>query len=694
AVSRLGTANWTQLSGPVIIDPPPPPAYPWPVTITTGNSVTFEWLFVATGVGTTNFSVLAYGRDEGIGDILTTPMLSTTVSVEAPASLSSSLWSKPSVVNAGNNITVTLSLTNGAGAVADCINNYLTWGYTVTGTGSVTQISGPTTHPEGPFTISGAANAVYEWVFNATDSGTFSFTASVSGADEHSGQPVTTGLLTSNTVRIQRPATLTSYLTTIPPVRMSRTQVVTVILTVSNTGDSTADSVYASPYLVYSNNGTGATLLGIDAFVPGGITTIEPITIAGNSVGSFTWTYSATQTGEITFTGRAAGIDAISGNPVTSAEDSINITITPPSANLSCQLSYLAIDDPVPLNSTVYLILNVTNYGIADARAVTPVAVPYLTENPVSGLVTLTSGPSPSYQDRITAYGGSAAFTWVYNVGNGAGTINFSAYANAMTEGTSMSLSASDDVDMVIRPSGANFAVSISALPDIVSLGQEITVIMTATNRGQTTALNFMPGIKIAGQPYSQPGSVTPVASGSGNVIAITGPQPVSAMNVAPDGIVTFTWTFSATTSGNVAFNVSTWWDYFDVYSGVTPAANTSVTSNVVSIQPGLATPGAGNVFALDRNKFNPLAGESVKIIFSVTDYCPDGATVMIFNVAGQRVRTMKSTQPISNNITYTQMFSWDGRADDGKLVTTGIYYIKLVAGNYSQTLLVAVVKQ
>jgi hypothetical protein len=203
-----------------------------------------------------------------------------------------------------------------------------------------------------------------------------------------------------------------------------------------------------------------------------------------------------------------------------------------------------------------------------------------------------------------------------------------------------------------------------------------------------------MPGIKIAGQQYSQPNSVSPTVTGSGSALVLTGPQPLSAMNVAPGGVVTFTWTFSATTSGNVTFNISTWWDYFDIYTGTTPTANTSVTSNTVSIQPGFATPGAGNVFALDRNSFNPLAGESVSIIFSVSEDCPNGASVIIFNVAGQRVRTMKYTELISRGITYTQLFVWDGRADDGKLVTTGIYYIKLTAGSFTDIRTVAVIKK
>ena len=62
-------------------------------------------------------------------------------------------------------------------------------------------------------------------------------------------------------------------------------------------------------------------------------------------------------------------------------------------------------------------------------------------------------------------------------------------------------------------------------------------------------------------------------------------------------------------------------------------------------------------------------------IIFSV-NADSNTADLMVFNVAGERVRSM-NLGPVSAGILYSQLAVWDGRADDGKLVTTGMYYIK-----------------
>ncbi|HNZ29866.1 MAG TPA: FlgD immunoglobulin-like domain containing protein [Candidatus Goldiibacteriota bacterium] len=91
-------------------------------------------------------------------------------------------------------------------------------------------------------------------------------------------------------------------------------------------------------------------------------------------------------------------------------------------------------------------------------------------------------------------------------------------------------------------------------------------------------------------------------------------------------------------------------------------------------------------------NSFNPQAGQTVGIIFSV-NADSNTADLMIFNVAGERVRSM-SLGPVSSGILYSQLAVWDGRADDGKLVTTGMYYIKLRAGSYEVIKPVAVIKK
>jgi flagellar hook assembly protein FlgD len=96
---------------------------------------------------------------------------------------------------------------------------------------------------------------------------------------------------------------------------------------------------------------------------------------------------------------------------------------------------------------------------------------------------------------------------------------------------------------------------------------------------------------------------------------------------------------------------------------------------------------------ALSVNQFDPGKGETVAVIFSVKQ-AANSAELMIFNVAGQKIRTITSGTPVIPGIIYTQLLYWDGKADDGMLVTSGIYYIKLKAGSYQVVKMVAVIKK
>ena len=64
--------------------------------------------------------------------------------------------------------------------------------------------------------------------------------------------------------------------------------------------------------------------------------------------------------------------------------------------------------------------------------------------------------------------------------------------------------------------------------------------------------------------------------------------------------------------------------------------------------------------------------------------YRVDYTSLIVYDVAGRRVRTLVSeTQsPGVDGFTAT----WDGRDDRGRAVATGVYFYRLVAGDYSQT--------
>jgi flagellar hook assembly protein FlgD len=101
----------------------------------------------------------------------------------------------------------------------------------------------------------------------------------------------------------------------------------------------------------------------------------------------------------------------------------------------------------------------------------------------------------------------------------------------------------------------------------------------------------------------------------------------------------------------------------------------------------------SGDTAALSANQFNPLLGQRVDVVFSVAQGS-SYARLLIYNVAGQKVRTVESSSAVVPDITYTQLLFWDGRADDGMFVTTGIYYIKLVTENFEAVKMIAVIKK
>jgi len=74
-------------------------------------------------------------------------------------------------------------------------------------------------------------------------------------------------------------------------------------------------------------------------------------------------------------------------------------------------------------------------------------------------------------------------------------------------------------------------------------------------------------------------------------------------------------------------------------------------------------------------NPFNPLTN----IMYGVKT---DGqVSLEIYNIRGQRIRTLVSTQKTAGNY----RARWDGKDDHGTLVTTGVYYVKMTAGKFSQ---------
>jgi hypothetical protein len=203
-----------------------------------------------------------------------------------------------------------------------------------------------------------------------------------------------------------------------------------------------------------------------------------------------------------------------------------------------------------------------------------------------------------------------------------------------------------------------------------VAIGELITVTMTLSNGGQSAAYAVSPT------------ALNVVAGSSGSVVLVS-PSSVTGVVLASGESYDFIWTYSATAGGIVSFEGQAKYIY-----GATTITVDVTGSNDVSIEFGQAT-GVVNEMYLTANSFNPDMGQSVGIIFSSA--AAGNAKISVYNIAGQKVRAM--SYPVVPGILYTQLAVWDGKADDGMFVTTGMYYIRLEVGSYSKALMIAVKK-
>jgi len=85
--------------------------------------------------------------------------------------------------------------------------------------------------------------------------------------------------------------------------------------------------------------------------------------------------------------------------------------------------------------------------------------------------------------------------------------------------------------------------------------------------------------------------------------------------------------------------------------------------------------------FALDRNSFDPSAGESVTIGLG----SGSAAKVEIYNMAGTLVRTIESDGETTA--------VWDGRNDDGDALSSGAYFVRIRTDDGDAVRKVALVK-
>ena len=183
----------------------------------------------------------------------------------------------------------------------------------------------------------------------------------------------------------------------------------------------------------------------------------------------------------------------------------------------------------------VTLKLKVMNTGSSSASGVSPSLSPILG----ASNVTLISGPIPAGPVSL-AYLASQEFTWTYSV-SGNGTMKFAGGAAGTDSTSALPVSATSNTVTITANGTASLNCSLTASPGTVLRGETADIIVAVANTGAVASNSVMASIN--------------VTSGTGLVLALSGPIPAAPVTLGAGASQNFTWTYSATGSGTAVFS-------------------------------------------------------------------------------------------------------------------------------------------
>ncbi|HXC65236.1 MAG TPA: hypothetical protein VNZ67_12820, partial [bacterium] len=310
------------------------------------------------------------------------------------------------------------------------------------------------------------------------------------------------------------------------PATVTRTQVFTLLYTVSNSGGVTAQATAPQTMLT---SGSGSALLQT-----GPIPANAPVPGAGSAV--FTYTYSASGSGSVVFSDVAIGTDPFSGASVTSTPGVGAVLVQEPLALSISSLQMLP--SSVGTGSTFTVLMTVAN-GPNSAAAQSLSADASLVAVNGGGSITSLGAPSPVSVASL-AGGGSTVFTYLYTANTPAPLVSFYGEATGRDANQANVLATSAGVTSaagtIYAASHLN-AQSVVVLPGTtVSTGQLFTVEFTVQNNGQGNADTVTAA---ALQPFGTGGAVFD------SLQPLTGTSPILVGNSQ-----VFTFVYTATSPG------------------------------------------------------------------------------------------------------------------------------------------------
>lgn len=342
------------------------------------EQIDFEWEYRTIAPGEGAFSVAAAGDNQYSGKTVSTGTIeSLSLPIDIPTTLSVSLEATPSTASTNQDISLRMTVFNGSGALAtdvapesvlpdqpDC----------------VVLVSSPS----GDRDIPVDETVDFFWTYVAVDSCVLSFSGMAQGTSTITGARIESTPGTSNTADVKLAAALSIVSFAASPQTATAGQDIQLTYNIRNTGEVSAKYVAPIVPLAMGSSATPNTTSP----------TPSSATIAAGAQVPFDWYYTATSAGNLTFSGRAAGKDLVSGLEIFSdyADSNTVSVLEPPKL-----LTTLSVDRTVlSEGQSIVITMDISNTGGVAAVNVVPSA---LTVSE-TGHATLSSGPTPAHPLR------------------------------------------------------------------------------------------------------------------------------------------------------------------------------------------------------------------------------------------------------------------------------------------------------
>jgi uncharacterized repeat protein (TIGR01451 family) len=524
---------------------------------------------------------------------LTNNSATQTTTVNTSADLVVTKTDAPDPVNAGSNITYTLTLTNNGPSDAQTVSlaDGVPAGTTFV---SMMQTSGPaftlTTPPVGGtgtvtasiVTFAAGASATFSMVVNvnAATTGIISNTANASSAtvDSNPANNTATAQTTVNTADLA-----VTKSDTPDPVNAGTN--LNYTLTLTNNGANFASNVVLSDAIPANTTFVSMMQTSGPAFTlttppvgGSGTVTATAVTFAAGASATFTLVVNvnASTPNGATITNTVT-VSSTTPDPVPGNNSAMQTTAVNAVADLA--VTKTDIPDPVNGGSNITYALTLTNNGLSDAQTVSltdvvPANTTFVsmmqTSGPAFTLTTPAVGGTGTATANIATFasGATATFTLVVNVNAAAtGTITNTA---TVTSTTSDSNPANNTATATTTVSGADLAITKSAGAGPFAAGGNVNYTITVTNNGPSTAT----GVTVVDTLPA--GSTFVSSTPSQGSCSGTGPVTCNLGTLTNGGTATIALVVTTSTTPGMVTNTAT---VSSAVSDPNPANNTATST-------------------------------------------------------------------------------------------------------------------